>query len=91
MVAVLAYALRRTSARAVLAFALGGLVFVAYRALHVDVIGPYLFRGDAVGMPVWVTRVLPTSTSWDLAVGAAAVLVALVVAAALWFERPVRR
>lgn len=93
MVAVAAYALRRTAARLVLAFVLGGLVLVVYRAVQVDVLGPYLCPQDVFGgrsAPL-CTRVLPTSTSWDLAVGAAAMVVALVVAAAQWFDRPVRR
>lgn len=87
MTAALAYALRRTSARVVLAFAFGGLVWVVYRALRVEVEGPFFFQGSAGGPPVLFRRILPTSSPWDLAVAAAIVVVALVVVAALWRER----
>lgn len=86
MVAALAYALRRTSARVVLAFALGGLVWVVCRALRVE--GPVLCvnLGGTVG-----TCTVPSSSRWDLAVGAGVVAVALVVGAALWRGRSIRR
>lgn len=74
-----------------LAFALGGLVFVVYRAVHVDVMGPFYWPNDAGGTPLWAARTLATATSWDLAVGAAVVVVALGAVAALWLDRPVRR
>jgi hypothetical protein len=89
VIAALAYALRRTSARVVLAFAIGGLVWVGYRALRVEgpVSCPALGAGGS-GISFCST---PTASRWDLAVGASVVVVALVVAAALWWERPVRR
>jgi hypothetical protein len=88
--AAVAYALRRTSARVVLAFVLGGLVFVVYRAVHAEALGPTFCANFGGGESPCTIRP-PMSTPWDLAVGAAAVAVALVVAAALWYERPVRR
>lgn len=91
MAAAVAYGLRRTSARVVLAFVLGGLVFVVYRAVHVDALGPYVCFGFSGRSAPLCTRVLPTSTSWDLVVGAVSAVAALVVAAALWYARPVRR
>jgi hypothetical protein len=70
----------------VLAFALGGLVFVVYRALRVEGPFPCVSLGGTVG-----TCMVPTSPRWDLVAGAAAVVVALVVVAALWCERSIRR
>jgi len=91
MGASLGYALRRTSARVVLAFVAGSLVLVVYSALR-PVYKPGLDLGDASGGrgPFLVYREL-SSSPWDLAAGSLFVVVALVVAAFLWYERPTRR
>ena len=85
------YAFRRTSARVVLAFVAGGLVWVVYSALR-PVHQPVLGLGDPFGGrgPFLVYREL-SSSPWDLAAGSLFVVVALVVAAFLWYERPTRR
>lgn len=85
MIAVLAYAVRRTSARVVLAFALGGLVWAVWSAVRPA--GTTLF----LTYEGYSRFELHWATAWDLTTAALGLVFALVVAAALWFERPVRR
>jgi hypothetical protein len=86
------YGLRRTSARVVVALGAGGLlwsvsVMPSYRPPGLKATYPILF--------LWRTdpyRVVGSGlSSWDLAAAAVGVMVALVAAAALWYERPARR
>ena len=85
MVVATIYALRRTSARLVLVLAIGGVVWAVYRALRpAGVTWGLSLEGRYPYTP-------PGATSWDLAAAALGVVVALVVAAGLWYERPAHR
>jgi hypothetical protein len=85
MAVALAYALRRTSARIVLVLAIGALAWAVYRTMRPA--GPTL----GLSLEGYYPFVPPPATSWDLAAAALGLVVALVVAAALWWERPARR
>jgi hypothetical protein len=83
MRAALAFALRRTSARVVLAVGVGGLLFVVARAFRPDhrvLTGPCGFVAGCTRS--FVVEVGPTA--WDLGVAAAAVVAAMIAAAALY-------
>ena len=86
MGAAVAYALRRTSARVVLAVAFGGLVWAVFRVAR----PPYHpeISSLRVGDPH-----LPIlgSPPWETAVAALTVVLPLVAAAALWRDRSIRR
>jgi hypothetical protein len=85
MRAVLAYAIRRTSARVVLALGIGGLVWM-YRGLHRE--GP-IAMANGGGTPGFFSP--PMSSPWELAVAAVVALVALAAAAVLYRRLPIRR
>jgi hypothetical protein len=78
------FAMRRTSARLVLVLAIGGLVWVVYRAER-----PVSWLN--LKLAGWWGPFPPLATSWDLAAAALGLVVALLVAAFLWYERPTRR
>jgi hypothetical protein len=86
MRAVLAYAIRRTSARVVLALGIGGLVWIVYRGLHRE--GP-IAMANGGGTPGFFSP--PMSSPWELAVAAVVALVALAAAAVLYRRLPIRR
>jgi hypothetical protein len=77
------YALRRTSARLVLVLAIGGLVWAVYRALRP--------ADRALGLSFEGVSIMATPSRWDLPAAGLGVVVALVVAAFLWYERPTAR
>jgi len=88
MRAALAFALRRASARLVCAVAVVGLFVVVYRAVR-----PLIFTPVAAGPACSICIPGPVSlgsSHWDLAVAALAVVVAAVVAAALYRQVSVR-
>lgn len=85
MAAVVAYALRRTSARLVVVLAIGGLVWTVWRAVRPAGRSLYLVY---LGLGPFSAQ---SATRWDLAAAALGLVVALSVAAALWFERSARR
>jgi hypothetical protein len=86
MRAVLAFALRRASARLVVAAAAGGLVYVVYLAVR-----PlrWVTPGDACG--TCVGHRVVESSPWDLAIASLGVLIAIVVAVALYRRFSIRR
>ena len=85
MVATVAYALRRTSARVVLVLAIGGLYWSVWRALRTPGTRLFLiYEGEG-------RFFLQSATRWDLSVAALGLAVALVVSAALWYERSTMR
>lgn len=92
MAAVMAYALRRTSARVVLLVAFGGLLWMVWVA------APYRSPGVVANYQIWFLpfvdpyRVVGSGYSaWDIAAAALVAVAAVVAAAALWFERSIRR
>jgi hypothetical protein len=84
--AAVAYALRRTSARVVLALALGGLVWAVFRVARP------VYHPEISSLRVASAR-LPVlgSSPWETAVAALVVVVALVAAASLWRDRSISR
>lgn len=86
MLAVAAYALRRTSARVVLAFAFGSLVWAVFRLAR----PPY---HPTIGeLRVGPSRLhILGSSPWEMAVALLVVVVAVVAAAALWRGRAISR
>jgi hypothetical protein len=93
MAAAMGYALRRTSARAVLLIGVGGLLWMVWVA------EPYRAPGlvaEVAPIPFlwWIDpyRVVGSGfPPWDVAAAAVVAVVAVVAAAVLWRERPVRR
>lgn len=86
MRAVVAFALRRTSARLVLAAGAGGLVLVVYRAVRpLRLLQP----GDACGTCVGQSVV--ESTPWDLVLASLFLLIAIGAAAAVYRRLSISR
>jgi hypothetical protein len=86
VVAVAAYALRRTSARLVFVLALGGLVWAVFRVARPP-------HHPAVGSLRVVPARLPIlgSSPWEMAFAALVVAVAAMAATVLYRERSTRR
>jgi hypothetical protein len=83
--AVLVYSLRRTSARIVLAFAIGGLIWAVWSAVRPA--GTTLF----LTFEGYSRFEQQPASGWDIAFAGLGLLVALVVSAALWYERSTSR
>jgi hypothetical protein len=85
MRAVLAFARHRTTARAVLAVGVGGLVWTDYAVKP----GGRVPEPNGGGTRAWI--VLPMSSPLELALAALVVVVAAVGAAAIYRRRSIRR
>jgi hypothetical protein len=86
MRAVLAFALHRTTARAVLVAGVGGLVWTVYHAIKP---GGRIPEANGGGTRAWI--VLPMSSPLELALAALVAVVAAVAAAAIYRRRSIRR
>jgi hypothetical protein len=93
MRAALVYALRRTSARVVLALGVGGLLFWGATVLRTDPSELPNACGSGTGAYLMhaLCRQRGVSTLWDLGLVAVTAVVATIAAAALYRRTPTRR
>jgi hypothetical protein len=89
----MAYALRRTSARVVVAVGAGGMVLVVFRALRPIrmPVSPFGAAGHGDVAPIADFIRFLGSSPWDLAAASLGVVVAALVGAALFRSSPTRR